>query len=179
LFLPKSTERIGHVGIKQAPVSGGVGCLTVVILPIILVITAITIIGIPITILLSVVFVLVGIYGVIALGTETGKRLAVMLKVDWALAVSAGAGTFLLWLVVEGLNWIIPCVGGIPMFLVSLVGIGAVLLTRFGTRDYPYYVSSGLAPINNPQDIHDTAGDVTRLTPGVDDDQSVDQDDPV
>lgn len=150
LFIPKPTERVGNVAIKQAPVSGGVGCLTVVLLPILLVITTITIIGIPITILLSILFVLVAIFGVISLGTETGKRLAAVLKTDWALAVSAGIGTFLLWLVVEGINWIIPCVGGIPMFLVSLVGIGAVVLTRLGSRDYPYFVTSSLAPPNSP-----------------------------
>lgn len=177
LFIPKPTERIGEVAIKQTPVSGGVGCLTLVILPILLVITAITIIGIPITILLSILFVLVAILGVISLGTETGKRLAVMLKTDWALAVSAGVGTFLLWLVVEGLNWIIPCVGGIPMFLVSLVGIGAVVLTRLGSRDYPYYETSHPAPLNSSQSSAIQSGGISEVSPEPDSDTPTGGDD--
>ena len=139
LFVPRQAERVGGVAVKQAPVSVGVGCLTVFAVPIVLVITAITIIGIPVTIAVAILFILVAIYGAIALGTETGIRLAKLFNSDWAIAVSAGVGTFLVWLIVEGINWIIPCVGGLPMALVVLLGIGAVILTRFGTRDYPYY----------------------------------------
>jgi len=140
LFLPNQTQRIGQVSIKQAPISGGLGCLTVFALPFILVITTITIIGIPITILTAILFVFVVIYGIIALGTEAGQRLTRIINKDWSLVVSAGIGTFLLLLVVQGISTLIPCLGGIVWTIVGIVGIGAVLLTRFGTRDYPNYI---------------------------------------
>lgn len=142
LFLPKQTARIGNVAIKQAPVSGGIGCLTTILFPIVLVITAITIIGLPITFFTVLLFILTVMFGVIAVGTETGVRLGKIFNQSWVLAVSAGVGTFLLVLVMEGLRVMIPCIGSILYIVVTIIGIGAVLLTRFGTRDYPSYVTA-------------------------------------
>ena len=141
LFFPSQIERTGGVAAKQAPVSGGVGCLTVVLLPFVLFITAITIIGIPVAFIVVLLFAVVALFGVIAIGTETGKRLGKMFKQDWALAVSAGLGTFLVALVMEGLGMLGSCLGAVVYALVVIVGVGAVLLTRFGTNDYPTYVS--------------------------------------
>ncbi len=68
---------------------------------------------------------------------ETGKRLAALMKQDWALPVSAMIGTFLLTLLVNGLGALVPCVGWIVPALVGMVGLGAVLVTRFGAQALP------------------------------------------
>jgi hypothetical protein len=44
---------------------------------------------------------------------------------------------FLLALVVDATGQIIPCIGWIFPALVAVIGIGALLLTRFGTHPYP------------------------------------------
>ena len=142
LFLPKNTQRIGEVAISQAPISGGLGLLTVVVAPIIFIIVAITIIGIPLSLLGVFLLFLSTAFGIIAVGTQVGQRLGRMLNQEWALAVAAGVGTFLLMLVVDGLSSAIPCSGGLAAFLLAVIGIGAVLLTRYGSRDYPSYEPS-------------------------------------
>jgi len=140
LFFPSQIERTGGVAAKQAPVSGGVGCLTVVLLPFVVFITAITIIGIPVAFIVLLLFAIVALFGIIAIGTETGKRLGKMFNQDWALAVSAGLGTFLVALIMEGLGMLGSCLGAVVYALVIIIGVGAVLLTRFGTNDYPTYI---------------------------------------
>jgi len=46
-------------------------------------------------------------------------------------------GTFLLTLLVNGLGALVPCVGWIVPTLVGMVGLGAVLVTRFGAQALP------------------------------------------
>lgn len=142
LFLPKHTQRVGGVAISKPLISGGIGLLTILVAPIILLLMIITLIGIPVALITAFLIFLVCIFGVIAIGTETGKRLEKVLNQDWALAVSAGVGTFLVTLVIEGINKVIPCVGWLGLFIVAIVGIGAVLLTRFGSQDYPSYITT-------------------------------------
>jgi hypothetical protein len=50
--------------------------------------------------------------------------------------VSAGAGTFLLGIGVGIVN-LIPCVGWLAPFIVGLIGLGAAVITIFGTRPVP------------------------------------------
>lgn len=144
LFLPKQTEQVAKVATSHTLISAGFGLLTLVVAPIILVVMIVTIIGIPVALLALFGLFIVWIFGVVALGTETGKRLSKVFNQEWSLAVSAGVGTFLLTLVIEGINQVVPCIGWIGLLAVALVGIGSVLLTRFGTQEYPRY--EGISP---------------------------------
>jgi hypothetical protein len=76
-------------------------------------------------------------FGLISLGLEVGRRIAKMFHLEWVAAVSAGVGTFALVLVLNGLEAVIPCFGWVFPALAGFVGLGAVLLTRFGTQSYP------------------------------------------
>lgn len=136
MFLPAHLTRISQTALTQPLISGGLGLLTVIILPIILVLLAITICLIPITILGVFVLVLSWVYGVIALGFEVGKRISSALKQSWHPAIAAGLGTLLLMTVLSGLREIVPCIGWIPEVLVGFLGLGAVLLTQFGMKLY-------------------------------------------
>jgi hypothetical protein len=86
------------------------------------------------------------IFGLIALGMEVGKRLAELAKQEWAPAVSAGLGTFVLIFVLNGLDMLIPCAGWVFPALAGMLGLGAVLLTRFGMQDYPLLITPSMPP---------------------------------
>jgi len=139
LFLPTQTGHVAHTASSQPLVSGGVGLLTAVLLPPVMLLLVITICLIPVSALLGIAVAVAWAFGLISLGYEVGKRLAGMAKQEWAPALAAALGTFILILVVDGIG-MIPCVGAIVQLLVGALGLGAVLLTRFGTQLYPVQV---------------------------------------
>ena len=141
LFLHRQTERVAQAVVAQPLIAGGIGLLTTVVFPLLLVVIAITLIGIPVSFLGAILLVVAWGFGVIAVGTEVGKRFAELLQQEWALAVSAGVGTFILTLVVNGIAFI-RCVGWVAPAIVGMLGLGAVILTRFGTQPYPLYNAS-------------------------------------
>lgn len=138
LLLPRPLETIGHAAVRQPLITGGLGLLTAVLAPIILLILTITICLIPVALFGALVLAVAWGIGLIALGLEIGKRLADRLNQDWSLALSAGLGTLLLIFVLDGLQEIIPCVGWLLPAIVGMIGLGAALLTRFGTQMYPH-----------------------------------------
>jgi cytoskeletal protein CcmA (bactofilin family) len=148
LFLPRQVEQVSQAAIAQPLISAGLGVLTAVILPLVLVLVAITIIGIPVSLLGVLALVVTWAFGIVVLGLEVGKRLAQMLKVDLAVPVMAGAGTFILVLVMNGIKVAIPCIGWIFAALVGCLGLGAVLLTRYGTQPYPPAASQAMMPVD-------------------------------
>jgi hypothetical protein len=150
LILPKQTERTARVLVQQPVASGGMGCLTVMVAPIILVALAITIILIPVSLLGAALLVALVIFGWVAIGLELGKRLALALHQDWHPAVSAGIGTFGLTLVTLGLSRVIICVGWMLPFLVSMVALGAVMLVFFGARPTPALAVMVVQPAVTP-----------------------------
>lgn len=136
LFAPKVTERVGDAALAQPLGAGGIGLVIAILTPVMVIGFAITIIGIPISLLLVVVAALVLTFGWIALGLEVGKRLEQAFHQTWPAVVSAGLGTLLLSLVANGIG-LTPCVGWIVPTVVGFVGMGGVLLSRFGTQAYP------------------------------------------
>ena len=137
LFIPTSVGRVSQAAVDKFWLTGGVGLLTVLVVPFMLIVLAITICLIPVSIIGGIALVVAWALGVVALGIETGKRLGTFLKQDWALPVAAGIGAFILTLVVNGLNAILLCIGWLPSLLIGSVGLGAVILTRFGSQPYP------------------------------------------
>jgi len=153
LIMPKQTERTARVLVQQPVASGGMGCLTVAIAPIILVALAITIILIPVSLLGAAALVALVIFGWAAIGLGLGKRLAQALHQDWHPAVAAGIGTFGLTLVTLGLSRVIICVGWMLPFLVSMVALGAVMLVFFGARQTPAPAVVAMQPAVPPPGI--------------------------
>lgn len=141
LFLPDNAEKTARAVVDQPLPTGGLGCLSAIILPFLLLFLVITICLIPVAILLAIAVALAWAFGLITIGLEVGRRLTQAFNWDWAPAASAGLGTFILILVIDGIGAIVPCVGWIVPTLVGVVGFGAVLLTRFGTQFYPQEVS--------------------------------------
>ncbi|MFC1922364.1 hypothetical protein ACFLY4_03660 [Chloroflexota bacterium] len=137
MFLPNPTTRTSKAIAKEPILAGGVGLLAMVIAPIVLILLAITCILSPISLLGVMALVVAWVFGRIAIGLEIGIRIAKMFEKDWPLPVAAGIGTFSLALVVDSVGTFIYCVGWLVPALIGLFGIGGVILTRFGTQQYP------------------------------------------
>lgn len=137
LFVPRHAQRAGKAAARQPLPAGGIGCLTMLVAPAVIIALAITICGIPLALIGAFLLWAAWLFGVVALGLEVGERMTSMMHQDWAPAVSAALGTFVLTLVINGVGAIVPCIGWLVPLLVGLVGLGAALLTRFGAHSYP------------------------------------------
>ncbi len=136
IFFDKPTSRVAKAAVEQPLITGGAGFLTAVLAPMALIAMTLTIILIPVTILTVFVLIVALLFGWTAVGLEVGHRIAKVFNIEWAPAVSAGIGTFILFLVFGGFAELIPCMGLVPVILVGFWGLGAVIMTRFGTQDY-------------------------------------------
>jgi hypothetical protein len=136
MFIPAHLTRSSQTALTQPIISGGLGCITILIVPMLLVLLAITICLIPVALIGAFILAIAWVFGLVALGLEVGKRISGMFKQDWHPAISAGVGTLALMVVLSGIQTIIPCVGWIPQALVGMIGLGAVMLTQFGSKSY-------------------------------------------
>jgi hypothetical protein len=136
MFIPAHLTRASQAALTQPLISGGLGCLTLLIVPMVLILLAITICLIPVSLIGTFLLLIAWAFGLVALGIEVGKRISAMFNKEWHPAIIAGVGTLVLMLVLNGLESLIPCVGWIPKLLVGLIGLGAVLLTQFGMKPY-------------------------------------------
>jgi hypothetical protein len=137
MFLPNQTTKVSDAIIDQPLTTGGVGLLAVIVVPIILVLLAITCILSPVSLLGALAIVIAWAFGRIAIGLEIGRRIAKSFDKDWPVPLAAGVGTFGLALVVDSAGTFIDCVGWLLPTVVGLFGLGGVILTRFGTSSYP------------------------------------------
>ncbi|HEX6305271.1 MAG TPA: hypothetical protein VFZ76_13850 [Anaerolineales bacterium] len=175
MFLPDHIERTATTIIRQPVLAGGVGLLTTIVAPLLLVGIAITIILIPVSLVGFLILAIAWFVGRIAIGYEIGRRFAETANQDWPPAVAAGAGTFILTFVIDGADALIPCVGWLIPALVGIVGLGGILLSRFGTQYYPQYLPRGTAispasPPAPPQQSKDSEEESSALP---DEDSSV------
>ncbi len=145
LLLPEQIKRVSTTLTSEPLVAGGVGLLTVVVFPIVVVILTITIILIPVAILAILLFVFSLLYGWITAGHEIGTRIAALFKTDWHPAIDAGIGSLLLSLV-AGFASMIPCAGWLVGMIIALFGLGAVLISRFGSAKYAKKLINSVLP---------------------------------
>ncbi len=135
VFFPNQTQLVGDVAEKSALVSFGAGCVTLLAAPTLILLLVILICTIPVAAVLAFVFALAGVFGWIAIGRVVGERILQAIKAKETLRVPMVAvilGVFVLALVS-----VAPIVGWLVGFVAGVLGIGAVVLTRFGTRAYP------------------------------------------
>ncbi len=139
-LFPTFSDSVADNGRTNPLFSIGVGILFLILVPIVLIVFAITIIGIPITILGAIVFAIflwvATVYGSLTVGV-------------WLLSLADTGGHWLgliLGLFVVAILSRIPIVGGIVTFVVLLLGLGALaaaLWTRYrGRRTTPKYAET-------------------------------------
>ncbi|MBN2147092.1 MAG: polymer-forming cytoskeletal protein [Anaerolineales bacterium] len=136
MFLAPKAESVSATIISQPLIAGGLGLLTLIIAPLVLVAIGITIILLPVTLVGGILLFAAWAFGMISLGLELGKRFARIFNQEWHPALAAGLGTFLLFLVLNSISAVADCIGWLPQLLAGALGVGAVLLTRFGTAEY-------------------------------------------
>jgi hypothetical protein len=154
LIWPEQTERVAQTVARAPWHSVGLGVLVslgaLVAVPI-LVLLALTICLAPASLLVALALAAVGLFGWIGIGALLGRRLLQALKAQAITPMwSAALGTLVLTLVSSLLD-LVPClgwlVGGVATFVLGSMGMGAVLLSRFGTSPYvghrPPATSSG------------------------------------
>jgi hypothetical protein len=148
----------GHLGqisdtlVRKPAASGTVGLLTAIAGPSLILLLAIVsflltfvcigLLGWPIVFMLPVVLAAGVLLGWVSIGTLLGRRLAVWLKLtNRSAPLVAALGTVVLTLAAALLGslpfWLGGWVWRLVTLLVLCAGLGAVALTRFGTRPYP------------------------------------------
>jgi hypothetical protein len=136
LFFDNHTRRVSRAVLHQPVIGGSLGLLTLLVASVLTVILSITIILIPVALIGLLVLAFAIAFGWIAIGLEVGQRMSRAFHQEWALPLSAALGTFVLNFVAFGIGFI-ACVGWLVPFLIGMLGLGAVLLSRFGTQPYP------------------------------------------
>jgi hypothetical protein len=153
LIAPKSTERISTAIGKQPLTHWGIGLLTAFAFPAVILVCLITIIFIPLGLIGIMALMVALTYGWIALGYEIGKRLFGS-KSNLSPALIAGLGTIILSVVGRVIG-AIPCIGWLLVSTLSMFGLGAIILTRIGTRDYPEVILQPVQHISTDPVIHE------------------------
>jgi hypothetical protein len=149
---PKQLNQVTDTMKRRPAASGAVGFLTaiaavsllviVAILTAVLLIVCVGIFGIPIVLVLGIMLSLGLFMGWVSAGVVFGRWLARVLKLsDQRLTVTAALGTAILTLAAGLLSSLPFLLGGWIWTLLSLAitcaGLGAVALTRYGTRTFP------------------------------------------
>jgi cytoskeletal protein CcmA (bactofilin family) len=131
VLLPKQTERVAEVLVGQPAIALAAGVLTWLVLAGLVVILTITICLAPLALLLSMLVALAWLLGWITAGWLVGQRLLHafnLKKVSPLLEAIVGVVLItLLWRV-------IPYIGWLFWFVVSSLGLGAVVLALFGRQ---------------------------------------------
>jgi hypothetical protein len=134
LFLQPQIERTGQAIVTQPFMAGAIGLASAAVA------AALFLTFVPLVLL-----ALAWVFGVVAMGREVGERFAKAVNQVWSPVLSIGFGTFLLALA-GGAIGLIPCLGGLLLFLFGLVGVGASVITLFGTRPIQVPALSVYAP---------------------------------
>jgi pyruvate/2-oxoglutarate dehydrogenase complex dihydrolipoamide acyltransferase (E2) component len=137
LFIQDQAAIINRTAFDQPFMSVLVGLGIITIAPLVLIALLVTILLSPVSILGIFALVAAWAVGLVALGIEVGNKLSEAMNQSWPTPVKAGMGMFILTLFFNGFSQIVPCVGWMPKFVIGLWVLGAVILTRFGTRKYP------------------------------------------
>lgn len=132
LLLPKQTAVVAQA-VSEAPwTSLAFGVLTGLALVVLVPLLVIICIGIPVAVLLALAAVAAGLFGWVAIGTLVGRRfLAALHTAQEQPVVEVIVGVVLLTLLAE-----VPCLGWFLGIIAGTIGLGAVVLTRFGTMRY-------------------------------------------
>lgn len=152
LFFQDRLGRVSQAAITQPLMTSSIGLLTFVAL----ILTAITILLLPVALLGLIPLAFAWLFGVVALGQEIGDRLARAVQKDWTPTITASLGTFVLVFMlaaIESLNSLVPfmvCITWIFPVLVGLLAIGSVVITRFGARPIQSAAVSALVPPSDP-----------------------------
>jgi hypothetical protein len=178
LFWPRHTDRVRSTIVREPVASGLVGFVTLLaaglITPVLLVLSAILILlcigllGFPLIGAAWLVILAAGLFGWAAVGLVAGRWMAKRLNLQGVTpALEAGLGAFTISLILGIIQaiWLVGLVASLTLFVISCIALGAVILTRFGRRDYQkgqaILPSRKRAPTEPPQASPPDAADLS------------------
>jgi hypothetical protein len=135
---PEQTMRVSAAIATAPAVSGLLGLLTLLAVPIVLGLIAVTICLAPLSLLGFGAYIAAVLFGWIGFGLLLGNRLAVAFRWNLPPAGAALLGTFIISALVA-FFWpldIMACFSFALSFIFACIGLGGVVLTRFGTTPY-------------------------------------------
>lgn len=164
LLWPRGLERLTKTTQQQPLIVFAVGLLSWIVGIGLVVVFAVTLCLLPLALLLILVLLVAALVSWVVAGFLIGRKLLALLKVhNPSIVLEAALGT----LVVMGayfLIGIIPCTDFIFGTIVGSIGLGAIVLTRFGTRPYPYVPATTMVQVNDLETfptISDTPRQIT------------------
>jgi hypothetical protein len=153
LIWPHQTAQVGRTVVEAPWPSLGIGLLTAAAGTALIIALALTICLSPVAALVALALGAAGLFGWIGVGAQVGERLLQALNVrEIAPLWAAGLGTLLITLIGVGLSvaFCLAILGWMVVFVLGCLGLGAVVLTRFGTMAYTPSASSGTSPTPPP-----------------------------
>lgn len=123
---------VAHCIKKHIAVSWGTGLLVMVAVPIVSLFLIITICLSPIGLILILALLIAGIWGWAGMSFVIGENLTRWLKLDWPEEARVAVGAVMLGLASTLLAFL-PGVGFMISAMVSAIGLGGVVLSKFGT----------------------------------------------
>ena len=149
LIWPQPMAQVGRVVVEASWPSFGIGLLTLIAATVLIIVLAITICLSPVAALAALALGAAGLFGWIGIGAVVGERLMQTLNArEIAPLWAAGLGTLLVTLIGVGLSaaFCLAPLGWLMIFVLGCLGLGAVVLTRFGTMAYTPSTGSGHHP---------------------------------
>lgn len=146
LLAPEPARRVGGALVTSPLPSLGVGLLTGVAAVLVVPILVITCFGIPVALLLVLILAIALLFGWIAAGLVVGERLLAAANAAERQPVLGVA----LGILALGILSALPCLGFLVRLAAGAWGLGAVVLTRFGTQSYVVSPPAPLPPLPEP-----------------------------
>ncbi|HET92066.1 MAG TPA: polymer-forming cytoskeletal protein [Chloroflexi bacterium] len=151
LIWPDQTAHVSRTLVSAPWPSLGVGLLTFFLAVVLIVLLTITICLAPVAALTALALGAAGLFGWVAVGALLGERLLVALKArEIAPLWAAGLGTLVITIVSAGLDtaFCLAPLGWLLTAILGWMGLGAVVLTRFGTAAYtPVVYQRAASPV--------------------------------
>jgi hypothetical protein len=149
LFIQDQAAVINKAAFGEPFMAILVGLGVVIIAPLVLIALIVTIILSPVSLIGIFALIAAWVVGLVAVSIEVGRKLAEALNQRWATPIQAGVGMFILSLFFNGFSQVVPCVGWLPRFVLGTWVMGAVILTRFGSREYPESEPAPAPPVKD------------------------------
>ncbi len=134
LLAPDPTRTVAGVLVASPAPSLGLGLLTLLAAVLVLPFLVIICIGIPVAVVGALALIVAGVFGWVAVGLALGERLLAALGQPHSPVLAVAIGLLVLAVLVS-----IPCIGALVALFVGAWGLGAVVLSRFGTTPYPQW----------------------------------------
>jgi hypothetical protein len=135
IFLPRHTNQVARVVLGSPLPSLGVGFAIMVVTAVLAAMLVFTCCFAPFGLLVLLSLVIAVMFGWIAVGLMVGQRILEALNVRQP--VSEVVAVLIGLLIITLLTYVPCCLGFLFFVVIASIGLGAVMLTRFGTQEYP------------------------------------------